>query len=92
MPLADWIKKLVPFEQPFQPSFEWSLSSADIDAIRRHVMWLKIESPCEITGKPCRWISEEQYDDNGELENWDSFCADCYRYRDWAKDECDVEL
>ena len=45
-------------------------------------------SSCRATnGKPCIWVSDEEYDDAGELVNWDLYCADCYRPRDWSKIE-----
>ena len=46
-----------------------------------------IEEPCEKTGLPCCWLSDDQYDQAGELVAWDLFCSDCYRNRDWTKDE-----
>lgn len=45
------------------------------------------EAPCEVTGKPCRWLSDDQYDDKGELASWDLFCTDCFRSREWENDE-----
>lgn len=45
------------------------------------------EPLCEVTGKPCRWVCDEQFDDAGELVTWDAFCQDCMRWRDWSKDE-----
>jgi hypothetical protein len=47
------------------------------------------EPPCEVTGKPCAWQSEEWFDDNGEMTSWDDFCTDCGRWRDWTKKECE---
>lgn len=49
------------------------------------------ESPCEATSKPCRWVSDDQYDDAGELVQWDLFCTDCFRWRDWQKEEATNE-
>ena len=50
-----------------------------------------VEEPCSVTGKPCNWLSEEWYDDAGGIESWDLFCQDCYRWRDWSKDEAPAE-
>ena len=43
--------------------------------------------PCEKTGKACRWICEEEYDEAGEMKAWDNYCIDCYQWRDWTKEE-----
>lgn len=45
------------------------------------------EEPCEVTGKPCRWIIDDWEDSKGNY-NWDSYCWNCYRNRDWSKEEC----
>jgi hypothetical protein len=45
-----------------------------------------VEDLCAVTGKPCRWLSDDQYE-NGEIVAWDLFCQDCFRERDWDKDE-----
>lgn len=45
------------------------------------------EAPCAVTGQPCRWLSDDETDDAGEVVAWDLFCMDCYRSRDWSKDE-----
>jgi hypothetical protein len=46
------------------------------------------EPPCAETGKPCRWVIDEWENADGTL-GWDLLCFDCYRSRDWAKDECE---
>jgi len=46
-----------------------------------------MEAPCEETKGPCEWSSEEEYDENGDMVSWDSYCGNCYRNRDWSKDE-----
>ena len=46
-----------------------------------------IEDSCDITDGPCHWVSEEWYDADGEIESWDLYCNDCYRWRDWSKEE-----
>ena len=40
-----------------------------------------VEEKCEKTGVGCQWL----WDDNPEGE--DMFCQDCFRNRDWGKDE-----
>lgn len=52
-----------------------------------NVIEISKELPCEITGKPCQWIYDD-YDD-GEILLWDLYCQDCFRSRDWEKNECD---
>ena len=42
--------------------------------------------PCEVTGKACEWLSEEWYDENGDMVSWDNYCVNCYTWRDWHKD------
>lgn len=46
----------------------------------------QFEEPCD-DGKPCTWMSDEFFNENGELESWDLFCTKCGRYRDWSKEE-----
>lgn len=46
-----------------------------------------MEKPCEDTKGPCEWSSDEEYDENGDMVSWDSYCGNCYRNRDWSKDE-----
>mgnify|MGYP003419921935 FL=1 len=48
------------------------------------------EAPCEVTGEPCVWLSDDEYDAAGEIVAWDLFCANCYRFRDWTKDEAET--
>lgn len=45
-----------------------------------------IEEPCD-DELPCTWMSDEFFDENGDLESWDLFCTKCGRYRDWSKEE-----
>lgn len=49
------------------------------------------EPLCEVTGKPCTWASDDEYDERGDLVQWDLFCLDCKRFRDWEKDEATDE-
>ena len=48
------------------------------------------EAPCEVTGQPCAWRSDDEYDDAGEIIAWDLFCSNCYRPYDWTKDEAET--
>ena len=45
-----------------------------------------VEPPCEATGGPCTWVSEDWEDHDG-TPNWDLYCCECYRSRDWGTDE-----
>lgn len=46
-----------------------------------------VETPCAETGRACEWVSEEWYDDAGEMTSWDLYCAACCRWRDWTREE-----
>lgn len=50
-----------------------------------------VEEPCEVTGRPCEWACEDEYDADGELINFDLYCVNCFRWRDWEKDELEEE-
>ena len=41
-----------------------------------------MEEPCDKTGRGCQWVCEDQADGA-----WDLYCADCFRWRDWSKDD-----
>jgi hypothetical protein len=43
-----------------------------------------MEDPCAETGGPCDWVTKEE--PNG---TWDLYCGNCYRWRNWSKDEFD---
>ena len=50
-------------------------------------MIVEQEDPCWVTNGPCQWVSEEFFDDFGNVERWDLYCSECFRYRNWDKDE-----
>jgi hypothetical protein len=43
-----------------------------------------VEPMCETTGKPCEWAAEDDLDGG-----WDLFCLNCYRFRDWSREEAE---
>lgn len=47
------------------------------------------EFPCKVgfPNKACVWEDREIYDENGELESWDLYCQNCFRWRDWTLEE-----
>ena len=48
----------------------------------------KQEGPCdENHNQGCDWVSEDWFDEDGNDAGWTSYCFNCYRYRDWGKDE-----
>lgn len=50
----------------------------------------KVEEPCSVTGKGCKWEGYEFYDDDGSYADTDLMCSDCGRWRDWSKDALDT--
>lgn len=49
------------------------------------------ELPCEKTGMSCRWSIEDWGDGyGGGLSDWNLWCTDCRRPRDWGKDDMSV--
>jgi hypothetical protein len=44
------------------------------------------EEPCAIDGKPCKWVAETYYDDDGN-ETVDTICERCSRLKNWTKSE-----
>ena len=59
-----------------------------MDRLEKVLETMSAHDPCEETGKPCEWHSEERYDEDGEMVSWDDLCFDCGQWRDWTKDLC----
>lgn len=52
---------------------------------RAHIISNNSKIVCCKTGQPCSWESVDI--STGDDYNWDLQCQDCYRWRDWSKDE-----
>ena len=40
-----------------------------------------MEEPCEETGRPCDWIYNEITNEDGVLEDSETYCNNCFRWR-----------